>query len=256
MSIGTLFAFIIVSGAVWILRRTDPDTPRPFRAPFIHVVSAMGILVNGYMMFSLGRENWTRLGIWLVHRARDLFRVRSAAFAAARGGAGKAKPVSDRVQMGFTDVPSRSLYQSGAGPLVVLAVASAGWVFDVYEGQLFTIFKTPMFTELTGGGPAAVEWQGNVGFAVFLLGGAAGGLFFAMLADRFGRARMMAVTILVYSVFSSATALAQSALQVHLLRFLVALGTGGEWAIAAALVAETFPAHCARERRAFFTRRA
>ena len=144
--------------------------------------------------------------------------------------------------MGFSDVPSRSLYQSGAGPLVVLAVASAGWVFDVYEGQLFTIFKTRMFKELTGGGPAAVEWHGNVGFAVFLLGGAVGGVFFAMLADRFGRARMMAVTILVYSVFSSATALAQSALQVHLLRFLVALGTGGEWAIAAALVAETFPA--------------
>jgi basic amino acid/polyamine antiporter, APA family len=66
VSIGTLFAFVIVSGAVWILRRTDPTTPRPFRAPFIHVVSAMGILVNGYMMFSLGRENWMRLAIWLV----------------------------------------------------------------------------------------------------------------------------------------------------------------------------------------------
>jgi hypothetical protein len=52
---------------------------------------------------------------------------------------------------------------------------------------------------------------------------------------------MMAVTILVYSVFSSLTAFAQSALQVQALRFLVALGTGGEWAIAAALVAETFP---------------
>ena len=53
----------------------------------------------------------------------------------------------------------------------------------------------------------------------------------------------MAVTILVYSVFSALTAFAQSTWQVHVLRFLVALGTGGEWAIAAALVAETFPAH-------------
>ncbi len=132
---------------------------------------------------------------------------------------------------------------TGAGPLVVLAIASAGWVFDVYEGQLFTIFKSAMFTELAGGDRSAVEWQGNLGFAVFLLGGAVGGLFFAMLSDRFGRAKMMAVTILIYSVFSSATAFAQSALQVHVLRFLVALGTGGEWAIAAALVAETFPSH-------------
>ena len=66
VSIGTLFAFVIVSGAVWILRQTDPATPRPFRAPFIHFVSAMGILVNGYMMFHLGRDNWIRLAVWLV----------------------------------------------------------------------------------------------------------------------------------------------------------------------------------------------
>jgi len=55
--------------------------------------------------------------------------------------------------------------------------------------------------------------------------------------------RILAVTILVYSLFSALTALARSSLQVHVLRFLVALGAGGEWAIAAALVAETFPAH-------------
>ena len=62
-----------------------------------------------------------------------------------------------------------------------------------------------------------------------------------MLGDRFGRARMMAATILVYSVFSVADGFRTVGLQVHVLRFLVALGTGGEWAIAAALVAETFP---------------
>jgi len=131
----------------------------------------------------------------------------------------------------------------GAVHWTVLAVASAGWVFDVYEGQLFTIFKTPMLAELTGGSPAAIELQGNLGFAAFLLGGAAGGLLFGVLGDRFGRVRIMAVTILVYSIFSALTAFAQSSLQVHALRFLVALGAGGEWAIAAALVAETFPAH-------------
>ncbi len=145
--------------------------------------------------------------------------------------------------MGTSDEMPRSRPWPTSGPLMILAVASAGWVFDVYEGQLFTIFKTPMFSELTGADRSVIDWQGNLGFAVFLLGGAAGGLFFAMLSDRFGRARMMALTILIYSVFSSLTAFAQSALQVHALRFLVALGTGGEWAIAAALVAETFPSH-------------
>jgi len=131
----------------------------------------------------------------------------------------------------------------GAGPWMVLAVASAGWVFDVYEGQLFTIFKTLMLRELVGGSPATIEWQGNVGLAAFLLGGAAGGLGFGVLGDRFGRVRILSVTILVYSVFSALTAFAQTAWQVHALRFLVALGAGGEWAIAAALVAETFPTH-------------
>jgi basic amino acid/polyamine antiporter, APA family len=66
VSIGTLFAFVIVSAAVWILRITDPGTPRPFRAPLVPVVSSLAILVNGYMMYSLGRENWVRLFVWLV----------------------------------------------------------------------------------------------------------------------------------------------------------------------------------------------
>jgi MFS family permease len=124
----------------------------------------------------------------------------------------------------------------------MLAVASAGWVFDVYEGQLFTIFKTPMLGELTGRSAAAIDRQANVGFAAFLLGGAAGGLGFGLLGDRYGRLRILSATILVYSIFSALTAFARATWQVHALRFLVALGTGGEWAVAAALVAETFPA--------------
>jgi APA family basic amino acid/polyamine antiporter len=66
VSIGTLFAFVVVSAAVWILRVTDPDTPRPFRVPMVPVVSTLGIIVNGGMMFFLGPENWLRLLIWLV----------------------------------------------------------------------------------------------------------------------------------------------------------------------------------------------
>jgi APA family basic amino acid/polyamine antiporter len=66
VSIGTLFAFIIVSAAVWILRITDPAVPRPFRAPFVPVVSTLGVLVNGFMMYFLGPENWARLLVWLV----------------------------------------------------------------------------------------------------------------------------------------------------------------------------------------------
>ncbi|WP_165230800.1 amino acid permease [Aquisphaera insulae] len=66
VSIGTLFAFVIVSAAVWILRATDPDVPRPFRVPYAPFVSIMGVLVNGGLMFWLGRDNWIRLLAWLA----------------------------------------------------------------------------------------------------------------------------------------------------------------------------------------------
>jgi APA family basic amino acid/polyamine antiporter len=66
VSIGTLFAFVIVSAAVWMMRLTDPQAHRPFRAPLVPLVSTLGILVNGGMMFFLGPENWLRLFIWLI----------------------------------------------------------------------------------------------------------------------------------------------------------------------------------------------
>ncbi len=66
VSIGTLFAFVVVSAAVWIMRRTDPGATRPFRVPWLPFVSAMGILVNGSMMFFLGPDNWIRLLVWLA----------------------------------------------------------------------------------------------------------------------------------------------------------------------------------------------
>ncbi|AGA25554.1 MFS transporter [Singulisphaera acidiphila] len=128
-----------------------------------------------------------------------------------------------------------------ASQWMVLAIASAGWIFDVYEGQLFTIYKTPMLRELVGEHSASVSRHGDVAFALFLVGGAVGGLGFAMLGDRIGRVRVMSLTILVYSLFSALTFFARSVWEVDALRFLVALGTGGEWAVAAALVAETFP---------------
>jgi basic amino acid/polyamine antiporter, APA family len=65
-SIGTLFAFVIVCGAVLVMRRTNPDANRPFRAPFVPVVPILGILTCLLLMFSLPYENWVRLIIWLV----------------------------------------------------------------------------------------------------------------------------------------------------------------------------------------------
>ncbi len=65
-SIGTLFAFILVCAGVWILRVKRPELPRAFRVPAVEVVSVLGIVVCGAMIYGLGWTNWARLGIWLV----------------------------------------------------------------------------------------------------------------------------------------------------------------------------------------------
>ena len=66
VNIGTLLAFVIVCIAVILLRRTNPDQPRPFRTPWVPLVPILGILFNGYMMYRLGWINWARLIIWLA----------------------------------------------------------------------------------------------------------------------------------------------------------------------------------------------
>jgi MFS family permease len=125
----------------------------------------------------------------------------------------------------------------------VLAIASAGWVFDVFEGQLFGSLMNEAVPALLRG--TGLERQQelivNIGIGAFLAGGALGGVLFGMLADRWGRRRVMALTILVYSLFTGLTALAETWWQLALLRFLVGMGVGGEWAVAAAVVAEVFP---------------
>jgi basic amino acid/polyamine antiporter, APA family len=65
-SIGTLFAFILVSLGVWVMRVKEPHLPRPFRVPAVPVVSTLGALLCAAMIFGLGWPNWARLGVWLA----------------------------------------------------------------------------------------------------------------------------------------------------------------------------------------------
>src|SRR5256884_2175252 len=65
-SIGTLFAFVIVCGAVLVMRKTNPDAKRPFLAPLVPLVPILGILTCLLLMFSLPAENWYRLIILLL----------------------------------------------------------------------------------------------------------------------------------------------------------------------------------------------
>lgn len=132
---------------------------------------------------------------------------------------------------------------------LVLTVASLGWVFDAFEGQLYNITRADMLPDLlrVSADDSLVKVWGERFLGIFLIGGTLGGWLFSSLADRWGRNPVMALTILFYSIFSGATAFATEIWHVGALRFLVAMGVGGEWAVGAALVAEVFPKR-ARER--------
>ena len=65
-SIGTLFAFVLVSIGILVMRKTNPDHPRPFKTPWVPLVPILGILFNVALMFGLGKDNWMRLGVWMA----------------------------------------------------------------------------------------------------------------------------------------------------------------------------------------------
>jgi basic amino acid/polyamine antiporter, APA family len=65
-SIGTLFAFILVCAGVWIIRARSPELERGFRVPAVPLVSSLGIIVCGAMIYGLGWTNWLRLIVWLA----------------------------------------------------------------------------------------------------------------------------------------------------------------------------------------------
>ena len=66
VSIGTLFAFTLVCIGVIVLRKTNSDTPRPFRTPLVPLIPILGIVVCIAMMASLPIESWERLAIWMI----------------------------------------------------------------------------------------------------------------------------------------------------------------------------------------------
>ena len=128
---------------------------------------------------------------------------------------------------------------------LVLTVACFGWLFDTMDQWLYAQAKTPALAELLQLAPSDPIVQHAVGIAQswMLIGWAVGGLFFGMIGDRLGRTKTMAVTILIYAVFTGLAAFAQTPFQFVALRFLTGLGIGGEFAAGASLVAETFPAY-------------
>lgn len=119
-----------------------------------------------------------------------------------------------------------------------------GWMFDGLELHLYTLVALPFVAQLLGGlattdpsvGKHAALIQG-----AFLLGWALGGAFFGRIGDRLGRARALSLTVLTYAVFTGMSFFATQWWHLMIFRFLAALGVGGEWAVGASLLSETWP---------------
>jgi MFS family permease len=118
-----------------------------------------------------------------------------------------------------------------------LVAASLGWALDAFDVMLFSLVLASIIAQL-----GLTKAQAGALGSITLLGGAAGGLIFGHIADRFGRTRAMIASMLLYSVFTAACGLSQTLWQFAIFRALLGLGMGGEWASGAALVSETWPA--------------
>jgi MFS family permease len=119
-----------------------------------------------------------------------------------------------------------------------------GWLFDGLDMHLYVLVAAPFVAELLG---VTNQKDPSVGYysswiqAAFLIGWALGGGFFGRIADRIGRSRALMLTILTYAFFTGMSFCAQTWWQLLIFRFLAALGIGGEWAVGASLLSETWP---------------
>jgi len=123
--------------------------------------------------------------------------------------------------------------------------AFLGYMFDCMDLNMFTLVLVPCMRELLQTNDRALVLQaGSVVIAVKLMCWGIGGVLFGIVADRFGRARTLFATIVIYAVFTGLSGLARSWEELLGLQAIAAFGIGGEWAVGAALLAEArIPVH-------------
>jgi MFS family permease len=129
----------------------------------------------------------------------------------------------------------------------VFFAAWLGWGFDIFDGLLFNFVAPNAIPTLLGlpiGGPEAKQalpyWTGILN-SLLLLGWAAGGVIFGPICDRFGRKRVLMLTMVLYALGTASCAFVTEMWQLVLCRIIASLGIGGEWAAGSAMVAEVVP---------------
>ncbi|HWY63320.1 MAG TPA: MFS transporter [Rhizomicrobium sp.] len=121
----------------------------------------------------------------------------------------------------------------------------SGWMLDGMDSVIYALVLSPALKELLpqsgmANGPADIAFAGSILFALFLMGWGFSFLW-GPIADRFGRTKCLAASILIFSVFTGAAALSHNVWELGLFRFLAGTGIGGEWAMAGTYVAEAWP---------------
>jgi len=118
-------------------------------------------------------------------------------------------------------------------------------MFDGLDMHLYTLVAVPFVAELLRVAPTAHDAgvKASIIQGAFLAGWACGGAFFGRIGDVLGRSRALNLTILTYALFTGLSFFAHEWWHLLVFRFLAALGIGGEWAVGASLLSETWPKH-------------
>lgn len=130
---------------------------------------------------------------------------------------------------------------------MALTAALLGWMFDGAEMGLFSMVGRSAIQDLMTSASGQAPNKETIGFyfgvviALFLVGAATGGVLFGWLGDRIGRVRAMSLSVVTYALFTGLCGFARTPLEIAILRFIAALGMGGEWSLGVALVMEVWP---------------
>jgi MFS family permease len=122
----------------------------------------------------------------------------------------------------------------------VFIVASLAWLFDCLDQQLFNLARDGAMEQLLKDKAKALEYAPYT-TSVFLVGWAFGGLLFGALGDRFGRAKILTFSILLYSICTGLSSFSTGFVDFSMYRFITGLGVGGVFGLAVALVADSVP---------------
>ena len=137
-----------------------------------------------------------------------------------------------------TPVPGRPFRwkETSAAQRSTLIAASLGWMLDAFDVLLYSIVLANLMRDFN-----MEKSTAGLLNTITLIASAIGSLVFGVLADRFGRRKMLSFSIAAYSLFTFACGLSTSIAMLAVCRLFVGLGMGGEWNCGATLVAETWP---------------